>query len=239
MLATLFFAFVAGTLTVLSPCVLPVLPLILGAAASQGRTGPVFLALGLTVSFVTIGLFVALFGFAIGLDEGVFRQIAALLMIVVGVVLLMPALQIRLATAGGPLSGWINDRFAGGSETGNGGPFGLGLLMGAIWAPCVGPTLGAASVMAAQGENLLQVTLTMILFGIGSALPLLLLGLLSREALMRWRGKMLSLGGGLKSALGVLLVVSGFLVLSGYDKQAESYLVNTSPDWLTDLTTRY
>jgi cytochrome c-type biogenesis protein len=239
MLATLFFAFVAGTLTVFSPCVLPVLPMVLGVAASKGRLGPVFLALGLTVSFVTIGMFVALFGFAIGLDEGVFRQIAAVLMIAVGAVLLLPVLQTRLATAGGPLSGWINDRFASDDDTGNGGPFGLGLLMGAIWAPCVGPTLGAASVMAAQGENLIEVTLTMVCFGIGSALPLLLLGLLSREALTRWRGKMLSLGGGLKSLLGLLLVLSGLMVFSGYDKNVESYLVDKSPDWLTELTTRF
>jgi cytochrome c-type biogenesis protein len=239
MLATLFFAFVAGTLTVLSPCVLPVLPMVLGAAAAQGRSGPVFLAVGLTISFVAIGMFVALFGFAIGLDEGVFRQIAAVLMIAVGIVLAVPVLQTRLATAGGPLSGWVNDRFADTAGTNKGGPFGLGLLMGAIWAPCVGPTLGAASVMAAQGENLFEVMLTMILFGIGSALPLLILGLLSREVLMRWRGKMLSLGGGMKSLLGVLLILTGFLVLSGYDKQAEAFLVETSPDWLTELTTRF
>jgi cytochrome c-type biogenesis protein len=93
MIATLFFAFIAGTLTVLSPCVLPVLPMVLGAAASQGRSGPVFLACGLTISFVAIGMFVALFGFAIGLDEGVFRQIAAALMIAVGIVLAVPVLQ--------------------------------------------------------------------------------------------------------------------------------------------------
>jgi cytochrome c-type biogenesis protein len=239
MLATLFFAFVAGTLTVLSPCVLPVLPMVLGATAAQGRSGPMFLAFGLTISFVAIGMFVALFGFSIGLDEGVFRQFAAVLMIAVGIVLAMPVLQTRLATAGGPVSGWINDRFAPQDATGNGGPFGLGLLMGAIWAPCVGPTLGAASVMAAQGENLVEVSLTMLVFGIGSAVPLVVLGLLSRDVLMRWRGKMLSLGGGLKSVLGLLLVLSGFLVLSGYDKQAEAYLVEKSPDWLTDLTTRY
>jgi len=227
MLATLFFAFVAGTLTVLSPCVLPVLPMVVGAA------------FGLTLSFVVIGMFVALFGFAIGLDEGVFRQIAAILMIAVGIVLAVPILQTRLATAGGPLSGWVNDRFAGADGTRSSGPFGLGLLMGAIWAPCVGPTLGAASVMAAQGENLFAVTLTMILFGIGSALPLLILGFLSREVLMRWRGQMLSVGGGMKSLLGVLLALAGFLVLSGYDKQAEAFLVEASPDWLTDLTTRF
>jgi cytochrome c-type biogenesis protein len=239
MLATLFFAFVAGNLTVLSPCVLPVLPMVLAASAAHGRAGPLFLAIGLTLSFVTIGLFVALFGFSIGLDEGVFRQVAAILMIVVGVVLAMPVLQTQLATAAGPVGGWVNDRFTHSDGTSKGGPFGLGLLMGAIWAPCVGPTLGAASVMAAQMENLLEVTLTMIVFGLGSALPLLILGFLSREVLMRWRGKMLSVGGGLKSILGVLLIVSGVLVVSGFDKRAEAYLVEKSPDWLTELTTRF
>jgi cytochrome c-type biogenesis protein len=239
MLSTLFFAFVAGTLTVLSPCVLPVLPMVLGAVSSNSRHGPVMLALGLTLSFVTIGMFVALFGFAIGLDESVFRQVAALLMVAFGVVLIVPVLQTRVATVGGPVSDWINVRFGGGEHVKAGGPFGLGLLMGAIWSPCVGPTLGAASVLAAQGENLLQVTLTMLLFGIGSAVPLLLLGLLSREALMRWRGGMLSIGSGIKQLLGMLLVVSGCLVLSGYDKRAEAYLVRASPDWLTELTTRF
>jgi cytochrome c-type biogenesis protein len=239
MLTTLIFAFIAGTLTVLSPCVLPVLPMVLGATASRGRSGPMFLALGLTISFVAIGMFVALFGFAIGLDEGVFRQIAAMLMIAVGVVLAVPVMQARLATAGGPISSWVNDTFSGDASGRNAGPFGLGLLMGAIWAPCVGPTLGAASVMAAQGENLLEVFLVMTLFGIGSALPLLLLGMLSREVMMRWRGKLLLLGSGMKSILGVLLVSSGVLVLSGMDKKAEAFLVNASPDWLTELTTSY
>jgi cytochrome c-type biogenesis protein len=239
MLVTLLFAFVAGTLTILSPCVLPVLPMVLGAAAAQGRTGPVYLAFGLTLSFVLIGMFVAVFGFAIGLDEGVFRQIAAMLMIVIGIVLVLPVLQTQLASAGGPLSSWVNDRFTGADGMAKGGPFGLGLLMGAIWAPCVGPTLGATSVMAARGENLPQVAFTMLLFGLGSALPLLLLGLLSREVLVRWRGKMLSLGGGMKTLLGVLLTVSGLLVLTGYDKRVEAYLVDVSPLWLTEMTTRF
>jgi cytochrome c-type biogenesis protein len=239
MLATLIFAFVAGTLTVFSPCVLPVLPMVLGAAAAQGRAGPVYLALGLTLSFVLIGMFVAVFGFAIGLDEGVFRQIAAVLMMAVGIVLAFPILQTQLASAGGPISSWVNDRFTSADGKTKGGPFGLGLLMGAIWAPCVGPTLGAASVMAARGENLPAVALTMVLFGLGSALPLLVLGLLSREVLIRWRGKMLSLGGGMKTLLGVLLTVSGLLVLTGYDKRAEAYLVDISPLWLTEMTTRF
>ncbi|MFH1553757.1 MAG: cytochrome c biogenesis protein CcdA, partial [Pseudomonadota bacterium] len=91
-----FLAFLAGILSTLSPCVLPILPLVLGAAASQHRLGPVALAGGLALSFVTIGLFVATIGFSIGLDAGVFRAVAAVLLMAVGLVLLVPIFQARL-----------------------------------------------------------------------------------------------------------------------------------------------
>jgi cytochrome c biogenesis protein CcdA len=75
-------AFVAGVLTVLSPCVLPILPIVLSAAASERKYGPAALAAGLAVSFVAIGLFVATIGYSVGLTAELFRQIAAALMIV-------------------------------------------------------------------------------------------------------------------------------------------------------------
>jgi sulfite exporter TauE/SafE len=78
----------------------------------------------------------------------------------------------------------------------------------------------------------------MLLFGLGAALPLLLLGTLSREVLMRWRDRMMGLGKGLKAALGLILVATGLMIATGYDKVAETALVNASPDWLTALTTR-
>ncbi len=97
MVATLGLAFLAGLLSVLSPCVLPLLPLVLGAAASEHRLGPAALAGGLALSFVAIGLFVATIGFAIGLDAGVFRVAAAILLVLVGLVLMVPVAQTRRA----------------------------------------------------------------------------------------------------------------------------------------------
>jgi cytochrome c biogenesis protein CcdA len=239
MVSTFGLAFLAGILSVLSPCVLPLLPLVLGAATSEHRYGAAVLAAGLALSFVVIGLFVATIGFSLGLDTGVFRTVAAILLIGVGLVLMLPVLQTRLATAAGPLSDWTETRFGGFSPTGLAGQFGVGLLLGAVWSPCVGPTLGAASVLAAQGKDLGTVAVTMLLFGLGAALPLLVFGRLSREALMRWRDRMLSLGRGVKAALGVTLVVTGLVIVSGYDKQLETVLVDASPDWLTSLTTRF
>lgn len=235
----LFLALLAGLLSTLSPCVLPLLPIVLGTAIAQHRAGPVALAAGLALSFVVIGLFIATIGFSIGLDAKVFRTFAALIMAAIGVVLMSSTLQMRVATAGGPISDWTEQRFGGLRSDGLGGQFAVGLLLGAVWSPCVGPTLGAASVLAAQGENLGQVALTMLFFGVGAGIPLIILGFLSRETLMRSRDSLLSAGKSLKTALGALLVVIAVMILSGLDKTIEAALVEHSPAWLTDLTTRF
>ena len=225
-------------MTTLSPCVLPILPIILGAAASERKYGPAALAAGLAVSFVAIGLFVATVGYSIGLTADLFREVADALMIVLGAGLLLPNLQARLALASGPIANWTDRRF-GTQRGGYTGQFSVGLILGAVWSPCVGPTLGAASLLAAQGRQLPQVAATMFVFGLGAALPLLGIGLASREALQRWRMRILAVGQIMKLGFGVLLIVFGTMVLTGIDKRVETALVNASPQWLTDLTTRF
>lgn len=239
MLGTLGLAFAAGILSVLSPCVLPLLPIVFGAAAAEHRWGPVALAGGVALSFTIIGLFVATVGFSIGLDSEFFRAVAAIFFVVIGVVLAVPTFQSRLAVAAGPVSNWTEQRFGGFSTSGVGGQFALGVLLGAVWIPCVGPTLGAASLLASQGSDLGGVAATMLVFGVGAALPLALLGTLSRSALMRWRDRLAGAGRGVKAALGIVLVVVGVAILAGYDHAIETVLVEASPAWLTDLTTRY
>jgi cytochrome c biogenesis protein CcdA len=239
MIATLGLAFLAGILTALSPCVLPLLPIVLGTAASEHRLGPMALAVGLALSFVAIGLFVATIGFAAGLDTDLFRTVSAALLIGIGLVLLVPKLQAQFALAASPVGNWVDERLGGFSTSGLWGQFGLGLLLGAVWSPCVGPTLGAASLLAAKGENLGEVALTMFAFGIGAALPLMALGFLSREAMIRMRGRLIEAGKGGKMLLGGLLVAIGLLVASGLDKRVEAVLVDASPAWLTELTTKY
>jgi cytochrome c biogenesis protein CcdA len=239
MIASIGFAFLAGIVSILSPCVLPILPIVLGGAASEHRRGPLALAAGLALSFTVIGLFVATIGFSLGLDLGVFRMFAGIVLLALGLAMLVPAAGARLATAAGPLSDWTQARFGGFDRGGLSGQFGVGLLLGAVWSPCVGPTLGAASLMAARGESLGQVALTMLAFGIGAGLPLAALGALSREKLLGLRERMMSAGQGAKTALGLVVVAVALLVLTGYDKVIEAALVEASPAWLTNLTTRF
>src|SRR5262249_48671349 len=111
-------AFLAGVLTVLSPCVLPILPIVLGAAASERKYGPAALAAGLALSFVVVGLFVSTIGFSLGLNAELFRQVAAVLIVIFGAVLMLPGLQARFAMASGPIANWTDRRL--GTDRGSG-----------------------------------------------------------------------------------------------------------------------
>lgn len=238
-MTVLALAFAAGLLSILSPCVLPLVPIVLGAAVAAHPLGAVALAAGLATSFTGLGLLLALAGFGLGIDAGSFRLAAAAIMIVLGTILLVPSWQAQLAAAGGPVSSWADRRFGGFASSGLAGQFAIGLLLGAVWSPCVGPTLGAASLLASQGRDLLQVALTMVVFGVGAALPLVALGWLSRATLMRVRSRLMSAGKLGKGLLGAAFIVIGVAIVSGADKRVEAALVDASPAWLTQLTTSF
>ncbi|MEK7437572.1 MAG: cytochrome c biogenesis protein CcdA, partial [Pseudomonadota bacterium] len=98
-LGTYGIGFAAGSLSVLSPCVLPLVPILIGTAASAHRRGPLALAAGLTLSFAVIGVLLASAGASLGLDQTVFRNIAAMMLLGFGVLLFSTGLQERLAVA--------------------------------------------------------------------------------------------------------------------------------------------
>ena len=153
-MTALALAFAAGLLSILSPCVLPLVPIVLGAAVAAHPLGAVALAAGLSLSFTVLGSVACAGRIWLGIDAGMFRFAAAAIMIALGVILLVPSWQARLAAAGGPISGWADRRFGGAATSGLAGQFAIGLLLGAVWSPCVGPTLGGGSLLASQGQDL-------------------------------------------------------------------------------------
>lgn len=238
-LATYLLGYVAGLLSTLSPCVLPLLPILVAGAVPGHRGGPLALAAGLTVSFVAFGLFFAAIGVSIGLDQGTPRKLAALLLVVFGAFLLSTRLQHRFeqASAGlGAAGSRLIDRVHPGSLSGQ---FMLGLCLGLVWTPCVGPTVGAATTLASQQAQLVQVALLMTLFGIGASTPLLVLGSLSQQAFARLRGPLLRAGRTGKRVLGGIVLALGLAILSGADKSLEAWLVERSPPWLIELSSKY
>ena len=238
-LGTLGLAFLAGALSVLSPCVLPLLPIMLGSAASEHRLAPAALAAGLSLSFVVIGLFVATVGFAAGLDTGFFRLVSAVLLIAVGTLLLVPRLGAQAAAAGGPVSNWVEGQFGGIRRTRARWSIPARLAAARFGVLASGRRLARRRSSRPRARICGEVALTMVAFGIGAAVPLIAIGLLSREALSRWRGRLMEAGKGGKVLLGGVLIAIGLLVATGLDKRLETFLVDASPAWLTRLTTEF
>lgn len=238
-LTTLGLAFLAGVLSLLSPCVLPIAPIVLGTAVNAHPRGHWALLAGLSLSFVVVGTLIAWAANQFGFDPGVLQIVGAVLLGVLGVVLVFAPLQERLAGASSGLSqisnGWL-DRL---SPEGLGGQFVVGLVLGLVWSPCVGPTLGAAIVLASQGKDLGPIALVMLAFSLGAALPLLILARLSRAVLGRVRGKLLSVGKIGKIIMGVLMIVISLLMLTGGIHVIGAALTAIMPQWLVELVTRY
>lgn len=230
-------AYAAGALTILSPCVLPLIPIVLGSAAQRHRWGPLALALGLVASFTLTGFIIATLGASAGWDPTTIRLWSAVLLLVVGVVLIVPRMQLWFEHAAGPLANWAGERQARLEQFGLAGQAGIGVLLGLVWSPCVGPTLGAATVLAAQGKDLGQVALVMAAFALGIATVLLVLALFAQSLLARWRGRLMAAGTRGRRVLGVLIALVGVLIISGADHHLEAALIGVLPDWVTNLST--
>jgi len=233
------FGLLAGLLSTLSPCVLPILPILLGSATAAHPRAPLALAGGLALSYAVIGTLIASLGASIGLDATIFRNVGAVILGVLGLVLMSTSLQQRFATATSGIGDAGNNLISSLNLNGLGGQFVIGLALGVVWSPCVGPTLGAAIVLASQGSHLPQVALLMGIFGVGAGLPVIILAYLSRTVMMKVRGSLMQAGKTGKLILGFIMLAIAAMILSGADKPLESWLVQISPELLTALTTRF
>ena len=149
----------AGFLSTLSPCVLPIIPILLGSATNAHPKAPLVLAGGLAISYALVGTLLASAGATFGFDPSIIRNVGAGLFGVFGLVLISGALQQRFAAATAGIGSAGSNLIANIRFDGLWGQFAIGLVLGVVWSPCVGPTLGAAIVLASQGTHLPQVAL--------------------------------------------------------------------------------
>jgi cytochrome c biogenesis protein CcdA len=225
-------AFMAGVVGILSPCVWPLVPVVVASSATTGRFGPLALAGGLSLSFAVAGSVLMFFLVNMGLDPELFRYIAAVVLLAAGVVLVFKPLANRMTLGLSFLtSRWNLDANA---ERGY-GQFGVGVLLGVVWLPCVGPTMGAAIGLASMGQQMGLAFLVMLMFGMGTAAVLLAAGLLSSRAIVRWNAAAMSGADTGKRLLGWTLLLLGGLVLTGVDKVLQTWAVQMLPGWATGL----
>jgi len=232
----LVLAYAAGLLTLINPCVLPILPIVLAGALQASRWGPLALASGMGLAFVTLGFGVIAAGHLVGLTEETVARAGAVLMIGFGLVLLVPQASARFATATGGIAAQADAGIDRIGRDGWQGQFLGGLLLGAVWSPCVGPTLGGAISLASQGEDLLRAFAIMLGFALGIGTVIVALGYGARGLMQRHMGVLRRFAHSSRPTLGAVFVFVGVAILMRWHHVAEAWMLDRLPVWFQDLS---
>jgi cytochrome c biogenesis protein CcdA len=235
----LVFAYLAGLLTLINPCVIPVLPIVLASAVQADRRGPLALAAGMSLSFVMLGVSVTAFGHLIGLTVDTLAMIGAWMMIAFGLLLLVPKGAAVMASATAGLSARADAGIDDLNPQSLRGQFAGGALLGAVWSPCIGPTLGGAIALASQGQNLGHVTLIMIAFALGVSSIILGLAYGARGVMGRNTARLRQIAQASRPILGAAFLLVGVGLLLQWNHMIEIWLLDTLPPWLVDLSVRF
>ena len=227
----------AGSLTTLSPCVFPILPLVIGGAVQANRLAPVAMGIGMAVSFALIGILLGALGPALDIDSDSVRIFGAWLLISFGLVMLIPALNRRFTEWMLPIASGANAASARLDGSSLSGAFMLGGVLGLVWSPCSGPLLASALTLVASEGGALKGGIILGLFGIGAAIPLVAVAYASRRGFNLAKGWILERIDLIKKSFGVLIFLTGIAILSGADKWLEAKLVNLLPEaWIIATT---
>ncbi|MCP4073103.1 MAG: cytochrome c biogenesis protein CcdA [Hyphomicrobiales bacterium] len=228
--------YLAGILTLINPCILPVLPIALASAVQNDRKGPIWLALGMSVTFVALGVGLTAIGSSFGLNEENVSQASAVLMMVFGIILLVPALNDRFATATAGLSSNADMAVSSMDQKSIANQLLGGVLLGAVWSPCIGPTLGGAISLASQGNSLTWAALIMTSFAAGISTIILALAYGAREAIRKRQASMRLLAEKAKPIMGTTFLVVGIMIFFKWNQLIEAWLLDLMPFWLQDLS---
>ena len=231
---------VAGALSTLSPCVFPLLPVVVGAVAhTHHRAGPIAMGAGMVSAFVALGVALVSLGPVLAIDAGHIRVVAGSLLLVIAGLMLLPGI-------GEGTPAWLSGLASLAQKASTHlhpdtvpGAFVLGALLGLVWSPCSGPLLGSGIVLIAAHGRLFDGALILGMFGIGAALPLMVAAYASRALFARLRNWVLGYGADLRRAFAVLIALMGIAVMTGADRWIEAKLLDALPDAWLALTTRW
>lgn len=226
MIALLFFAFLAGLATTLSPCILPILPIVLSGVVG-GKRRPYGIIVGFVVSFAVFTLFLTVIVQALHISPDVLRYVAAAVLIILGLALLFPSISKKLNGLTNKLSSSKAVQ-SGQSKTGFWGGVFTGATLGLIWTPCAGPILGAVITLAAtQSAGWTAFAMTLA-YAMGSSLVMLLIVLGGRTLI----GKIKKLNqhlGTIHRVFGALIILAGVSIAFGWDRDVQEWILTVTP----------
>lgn len=230
------FAYLAGILTLINPCVLPVLPIVLASSLHRDRRAPMALAAGMSLSFVALGLGVTALGPAFGLNSDTVARAAAALMVGFGLVMAVPALSRGFSTVTAGFAARADAQIDQTTAAGLGGQFLSGALLGAVWSPCIGPTLGAAIALASTGADLGRAGVIMLAFAMGVSTLILALAYGAKSAIRRRQATLRLLAERARPIMGITFILVGAALWFRLNHIIDAWLIENLPTWLIDFS---
>ncbi|MCL7412756.1 MAG: cytochrome c biogenesis CcdA family protein [ANME-2 cluster archaeon] len=228
-------AFIAGLLTVITPCILPILPAML-AGSSGGRFRPVAIVAGMSLTFTLMGVAISAVGAVFAPFESVLRWFSLLFIIGMGAVLYDDDINSIFVKITSRLSQSVSEsfgsivpkRFKSKNEDGLFGAFTLGMSLGVLWIPCVGPILGSILALVGFGGNVTYGAVLLLTYSIGVSIPMLLIAYFGKSVSGRiqWFARN---GSRLKKMSGAALMLVGLAMLFGVDKMLQAILLPYFP----------
>jgi cytochrome c biogenesis protein CcdA/thiol-disulfide isomerase/thioredoxin len=233
MVILVLFSLLSGLVTVLSPCILPVLPIVLSTTLTGGKRRPLGVVTGLIVSFSIFTLLITQIVSLLGLSANVLRLAAVVIIGVLGLSLILPGLNALIERLFSRLPGLVKQ----GETQGSG--FGSGLLTGAslglIWAPCAGPILAAITTLAATQTLSLGSVLVVVAYAIGAGVPLLAIAYGGRNLMQRVpflvRNTLQ-----IQRVFGVVMILTAALIAFNVDTMVTAWVTDMVPaSWTAKL----
>jgi len=225
MVVLLFFSILSGIVTILSPCILPILPIVLSSSATNQKARPLGLIAGLIVSFTLFTLIITKIVSYLGISANTLRLLSVVLLILIGLTMLIPALTVLFDRLVGFLPGLVKTETQG---SGFGQGFLTGATLGLVWAPCAGPILSAVIIVAATQTLTLNSALVVFAFSIGVGIPLLAVTYGGRALIQRIR----ALSGNLvrvQQIFGVIVILTAVMIGFNLDTQFTAWATSAIP----------
>jgi cytochrome c-type biogenesis protein len=203
-LSSVALTFGAGLASVASPCVLPVIPLVLAGTAEDHRSRPALIVAGIAASFIAMGILTSLFGSVVGPVLPALEKVFGVMVVAFGILLLADVNLFKRIT-------WVHRIQAGGRGRWSG--LLLGLSLGIVWIPCVGPMLSSVLALVASKGSMATGVVLLFVYSLGFAVPMLAVGYGSQA--LRQRVRLVSSHPvAVRWASGLLLVAFGGVILT-------------------------
>ena len=221
-------ALLAGVLTIAAPCILPMLPILLGTSIGQSsRSRSAFIALGFVLAFSACALGFGLFATALGLSQDTLRDAAILLLLVFGVLMLWKKPFDLLTRRLGGMLNLAND-LGNRAGSGNAGGLLLGMTLGAVWTPCTGPVLGSILTLVATAHDLGRAAVLLLCYAIGAGIPMLVVAYGGQVVSTRVRS-IARYAAPMQQVFGVIVMLTAGAMYFQYDTLATAWLSNFYP----------